>query len=214
MLNTSLKYPAFDNLELTTELEYSFQPYEKLHPVKTGDTITGLLNYPVWQKQKASVADPVFTQPGSAVSYLNKILVVYFYSRHWGPTSLAHLKQLNAIRHEVKYHDGNLLIIDADGEESSLQQTLWNNNLSLPVYADPGNQIAGLFKVYSEKSPAWSRYTGLEENVPLPATFVLDHFLRVVFDHNNEDISNSVPVQDVVNAVYQANTYLAGRKSA
>ena len=214
MSNTKFKYPAFDTLELTTEPIYNYHPYEKLQPVKVGDNKTALLNFLAKEKQNIFAVEPAFQHSGSAAPYLNKILVIYFYSEQWGETSLSHLKQLNAIRHEVKYHDGNLLIIDADGKQGNLQQMLWNSNLSLPVYADPDNHIAKLFNIYSEKSPAWSRYSGVEENVPLPSTYVLDHFLRVVFDHSNEDIYSTLPVHDIVNAVYQTNTFLAERKSA
>jgi hypothetical protein len=83
MLDKKLKYPAFDSLELTTELEFINQPYERLHPKKPGDTITGLLNYPFQPKQNLLVQESTFRQAGLAVPLLNKILVVYFYSRHW-----------------------------------------------------------------------------------------------------------------------------------
>lgn len=214
MSNQALKFPAFDLLEINPELNYTPQAYEKLKPLKSGDNITELLNHQTRQTVNALSAAYGFQQGGIAAPYLNKILVVYFYSRHWGNASLEHLKQLNSIRNEVKYHDGNLIVIDSDGPDSTLQQTLWNNNLSLPVYADPGHQIAGLFGVYSENSPAWNRYAGVDQNVPLPAAFVLNHFLKVVFDHSNEDISANLQVNEIVTAVYQSNHYQAGRKSA
>lgn len=211
MSNQTLKYPAFDLLETTPELTYTAQTYKKLKPAKTGDTISELLTH---QTVNALSGAYGFQQGGISAPYLNKILVVYFYSRHWGNLSLEHLKQLNAIRNEVKYHDGNLIVIDSDGPDSTLQQVLWNNNLSLPVYADPGHKIAGLFGVYSDNSPAWNRYAGVDENVPLPAAFVLNHFLKVVFDHSNEDISTDLQANEIVTAVYQSNHYHADRRSA
>jgi len=214
MSNIRLKFPAFDLLETTPELTYTPQAYEKLNPVKAGHVLHELLNHQPPQTINALSGAYSLTQGSVSVPYLNKILVVYFYSRHWGNVSLEHLKQLNAIRNEVKYHDGNLVIIDSDGPGSSLQQLLWNNNLSLPVYADHDHRIAGLFGIYAENSPTWNRYAGIDENIPLPATFVLDHFLKVVFDHSNEDISIDLQANDIVSAVYQSNHYQAGRKSA
>jgi len=214
MSTTALKFPAFDLLETTPELAYTPQEYEKLKPVTLGHTIHELLQHQTQQTINVLSGAYGFNQGGASAPYLNKILVVYFYSSQWGNVTLEHLKQLNAIRNEVKYHDGNLIIIDSDGPDSKLQQLLWNNNLSLPVHADPNYNIAKLFGVYAENSPAWNRYAGIDENVPLPAAFVVDHFLKVVFDHSNEDISSNLQANEIVSAVYQSNHYQAGRKSA
>jgi peroxiredoxin len=214
MLNKTSKLPAFDLLEITPELTYTPQKYEKLTPVKAGQVLHELLDHQPSQLVNALSGAHGLQQGSVSVPYLNKILVVYFYSKQWGNVSLEHLKQLNAIRNEVKYHDGNLIVIDSDGPASSLQQLLWNNNLSLPVYADYGHQIATQFGVYAENSPTWNRYAGIDENVPLPAAFVLNHFLKVVFDHCNEDISINLQANEILTAVYQSNHYQLGRKSA
>lgn len=214
MLNQISKFPAFDLLEATPELIYTPQAYEKLNPIQAGHVLPELLNHQ--PAQTLNVLSGAYSphQAGVPVPYLNKILVVYFYSKHWGSVSLAHLKQLNTVRNEVKYQDGHLVIIDSDGPGSSLQQLLWNNNLSLPVYADHTHQIASLFSVYAENSPTWNYYAGIDVNIPLPAVYVLNHFLKVVLDHSNEDISTNLPTDEIVTAVYQSNHYQAGRKSA
>lgn len=215
MLNKTLKFPAFDLLETTPELTYNNeQVYEKLKPVKLGDTLNNLLDQQTRKTVNALSGAYGLNQGGVSAPYLNKILVVYFYSKHWGSVSLEHLKQLNAIRNEVKYHDGNLIVIDSDGPESTLQHLLWNNNLSLPIYADQGHKIATLFGVYAQNSPTWNRYAGIDENIPLPAAYVVDHFLKVVFNHSNEEISTDLQINELVAAVYQSNHYQAGRRSA
>jgi len=215
MLNKTLKFPAFDLLETTPELTYNnVQVYEKLKPVKLGDTLNNLLDQQTRKTVNALSGAYGLNQGGVSAPYLNKILVVYFYSKHWGSVSLEHLKQLNAIRNEVKYHDGNLIVIDSDGPDSTLQQVLWNNNLSLPIYADQDHKIATLFGVYAQNSPTWNQYAGIDENIPLPAAYVVDHFLKVVFDHSNEEISTDLQTNELVAAVYQSNHYQADRKSA
>lgn len=213
MLNKTLNFPAFDLLETAPELIYNPQTYEKLKPLKSGDHVLELLDQSSQAVNTLSGAHGL-NQGGVSAPYLNKTLAVYFYSRHWGNISLAHLKQLNAIRNEVKYHDGNLIVIDSSGPDSTLQQILWTNNLSLPIYQDHDHKIAGLFGVYAENSPIWNRYAGIDENIPLPAAFVVDHFLKVVFDHSNEEISTHLQADHIVAAVYQSNHYQAGRKSA
>ncbi len=213
MSDKKYNYPVFETLELTTEAENQLQPYELLKPAQTGDSVNAfahLLNNP----QNNNRAGQVFQQNQSVIPQLKKIQVVYFYSGRWGQASLGHLKQLNAIRNEIKYQDGSLLIIDDDGENSKLQHTLWLNNLQLNVYTDTDNRLASLFGIYSDKSPAWSRYAGLDSNVPLPGVFVLNHFAQVLFAFANHDIVSTIPVNEITSTVYQGNNYLAGRKSA
>ncbi|MFD1258898.1 hypothetical protein ACFQ3S_18975 [Mucilaginibacter terrae] len=54
----------------------------------------------------------------------------------------------------------------------------------------------------------------MDKNLPLPASFVLDHNLQVVFAFPNEYILSIIPVDRVAIAVYKANNYLAGKKTA
>lgn len=208
MKNTSSQYPQFDLIELDTELEFdNIKSYQKLQPVKSGDTLT-------LEFEQAEYGFSASQYGFRETPRLSKILVVYFYSKHWGEAGLQHLKQLNAIRNEVKFHDGNIVVIDADGDESALQQLLWDNNLTLPIHNDKNALLARLFKVYSDDSPAWNFYGGIDVNVPLPAIFVVDHSFKVIFDYTNDELLSRIPSQDIVSAVFRSNNYLAGKRSA
>lgn len=207
----TLNYPSFDLLETQFELEYKPRLYQKLSPVKVGDVIIDLLKH---QTQNIFLSKNDVNRKGQIAPYLHKTLIIYFYSKQWGSTSLGHLKQLNAIRNDVKYHDGNLLIIDTDEPNSGISDLLWTQNLILPTYADPHQNIAKLFGIYSENSPAWISYAGIDQNASLPAVFVVDHFLRVVYAHANEAINTSLSVDRIVDSVYQSNHYQSGKKSA
>ncbi|WP_295772420.1 redoxin domain-containing protein [uncultured Mucilaginibacter sp.] len=202
-----MDYPQFDVLEITPELEYNTNKYHKLEPVKTGETVKHGLPVPVIGALNNFCK-------AKALPKLSKILVVYFYSKHWGDVGLDHLKQLNAIRNETKFYDGKIVVVDADGDEDGLQQLLWLHNISLPIHSDTNGAIAGLFGVFSEHSPTWNFYGGIDVNIPLPATYVVDHDFKVAFSYPNENISNTIPVNEVVDAVYRSNNYLAGRRSA
>jgi peroxiredoxin len=213
-MSKKYNFPIFETLELRTELQYPDQRYETLKPVKAGDIISTLASHEGFKQQSSYLNNSTSQQNILAAPHLSKIQVVYFYSRHWGQAAASHLKQLHTIRHEVKYHDANLLVIDADGTDSVLKHTLWLNNLQLPVYTDSNHEIASLLNVYSNNSPAWNRYSGLDVNVPLPSVFVLNHYLEVVFDFINKEIASDLPLQGITNTVYEANNYLAAKKTA
>jgi len=212
MLNQHLKYPAFDTLEITNHLEYTAQSYTKLSPAKAGDFIYGLSAPKNRDKWHPFFDENIYNQSGISFSYTKKPLVLYFYSSQWGEAGIAHLKQLHGLQQEIQYHYGNLLVITDHAED--LKQVLWDHSLSLQFYADPKHELAELTGIYAESSPTWNRYAGIDQNVPLPAVYVLDSLRQVAFAHVNEDILAGLPLGDITGAVYQSNKYLANQRSA
>jgi peroxiredoxin len=210
MLNNNLKYPAFDTIELTTELEFNSQAYTKLRPTKPGDFISGLSQannkwHPIFDEN-------IYNQSGITFSYTKKPLVLYFYSSQWGATSIAHLKQLNGVQQQIQYHYGNLLVVTDNDDD--IKKALWDHSLSLQYYNDSKHQLSRLLGIYADTSPAWNRYAGVDQNVPLPSVYVLDSFRQVAFAHANEDILTGLPLNYITEAVYQSNKYLSNKKSA
>lgn len=212
MLNNHLKYPQFDNLEYTPELEYGFTRYQKLSPAKPGDVIDSLNSQKNKSKWHPYFYENIYNSSGLSFTYAKKPLVLYFYSKSWGDAAIAHLKLLNSIQQEIQYHQGNVLIITDDTDE--LRQVLWDHSLTLQVAEDKSKELASLFGIYSENSPAWSRYAGIEENVPLPAVYVLDHSRQVVFEYANEDINTGLPANGIIASTAQSHEYLFNKKSA
>lgn len=206
------KHPAFDLLEVQPEVDFDFRQYLKLNPVKSGTVLPDLLQMRLAGAKRTGSNEQPYAH-NSALPYLNKVLVVYFYSSAWQQASLEHLKQLNAIRHELRYNDAELFVINADHDASALQQLLWEHNLLLTAHHDPENKIAKIFGVYDEQSPAWSNYAGVNINTPVPAVFVLDHFLRVIYDDANLDIRSQLSSDQLVTTVYQENHYHSRRSA-
>jgi peroxiredoxin len=214
MLNTAnTKYPYFELLEIVPELEFGHRNYKPLSPVKTGNFVPSFSlvgAYERWQQfyNGAETHGPVLLR-----SLLNKPLVISFYSHHWKNAGLEQLKQLQAIQSEVKAHGGNLLVINAD-KNNSLQKLAWENSLSLNFYHDTHNEIAKRFRIYSEANPTWNTFSGIDANVPLIATYVIDPARQVVFSHIDHELSGRLPVKELLAATYHAALELTGQKSA
>ncbi len=181
MLNNNLKYPTFDTLEIITDLEYNPQTYTRLKPAKPGDFINGLSAANNRDKWHPFFEENIYNQSGTSFSYTKKPLVLYFYSGQWGETGIAHLKQLNDLQQQVQYHYGNLLVITDNAAD--IKQALWDHSLSLQFYADSKYELAQLLGIYADNSPAWNRYAGVDQNVPLPSVYVLDSLRQVAFAH-------------------------------
>lgn len=201
MLTDINKYPFFDISEIIPDNDLEYKQYRPLHPVKAGNYIPDFtLNreHTNWQQfyNGSETHGPVLLR-----HLLDKPLVVSFYSHHWKEAGLARLKALNTIHHEIKASGGNLLIITPE-KEDGLQAKAWEHNLSLNFYYDDNNLIAKQFRVYADDSPAWDRFSGIDENAPLLATYVLDTSRQVIFAHVDLDFEIAFPVKHIVSAVY------------
>jgi peroxiredoxin len=201
------KYPFFELLEIVPEVDLTFKPYKALKPIHTGNYLPNFTlqsSYTRWQH----FFNGVETHGAILLKQLlSKPLVISFYSPQWQQHGLAQLKQLNAIQSEIRANGGNLLIITSE-KKSSLEKLVWENNLSLNFYFDAQHEIAQNFRIYSDADPIWNKFSGIDTNVPLPATYVLDAARQVVYDDAGLDIERPLLTRDIVSAVYTAS--LAG----
>ncbi|MDN3583182.1 redoxin domain-containing protein [Mucilaginibacter flavus] len=213
MLTTNNKYPFFDLSEIVADNDIPFKPYKALKPIKAGNYIPDLkfLNdYTRWQSffNGAQTHGPV-----SLRQFLNKPLVIAFYSRHWGQHGLDQLKQLNNIQQEIKANGGNLLII-SDERTDELAKKAWENSYTLNFYHDEEKNIAQTFRVYSDHDPVWNRFSGIDVNAPLLATYIIDANKQVIYNHIDYDFLGTFDAEDVISSVYESSLITNSRKSA
>lgn len=213
MSTTTNKYPFFDLSEIITEPEFAFRSYQPIKPVKTGNIIPDFnlqREYGHWQHffNGAEIHGSIPFR-----SILSKPLVVVFYSHEWKSHGTYLLKRLNAIQNEIKAHQGNLLIITPE-KDLQLEKIVWENSLSLNFYFDQDNEIAKQFRVYSEDDPAWNRFSGIDANVALLSTYVIDASRQIVFDDVNSDFSSTFSDDQLLSAVYHSSLSGNIKKSA
>jgi peroxiredoxin len=208
------KYPFFDLLEIVPDIDLSIKAYKPLKPVKAGNIIPDFTlskEYSRWQHFYNGA-------PGYGTillkQLLSKPLVISFYSHYWKENGLEQLKQLNAIQYEIKANGGNLLIINAHKGDEQLAAYAWEHSLSLNFYHDNNNELAKKFRVYSEDDPAWNRFSGIDVNVPLLATYVIDPSKQIIYDHFDRDFLRIFSDRDIISAVYESALIRNSRKSA
>jgi peroxiredoxin len=194
------QYPYFDISEIIPEPEYVFKPYNPVKPMKAGDIIPNFslqTENANWQQfvNGNEVHGPVLLN-----RLLNKPLVISFYSPQWGQYGLNLLQQLSAIQQEIKVAGGNLLLIVSE-KDKALQKTAWDNNLTLSFYFDRDNEIAEKFRIYDDNNPVWNKFSGIDTNVPLLATYVISPAGQIEYDHIDPDFSAQFPSENIVRAV-------------
>jgi peroxiredoxin len=194
------RYPSFDASEIDIDQEYSFKPRHAVSPIKTGDIAPDFVfekdSYR-WQQffNGVETHGPVLFR-----QLLNKTLVIAFYSNSWQAHGLDQLKHLNAIQDNIRANDANLLIISTENGRR-LEKLAWDNNLSLSFYFDPNKEIAEKFGVYTEDDPVWNRFSGIDTNVPLLATYVIASYGRILYDHIDLSFSKDFPSKEIISAL-------------
>lgn len=210
-MSHKLTLPVFDSLELTENPEPIISRFVKLSPVKSGVAIPAFRSVYNRGRWHQFFDEITFNEaPGYRCSY--KPLLLYFYEKEWGSSSDAHLQQLSAIRNELHHLQVNLLVVTA----ASLQQfkdQAWVNGLSLEVYEDQSNELAGLLGLHSEQAPAWNSYAGIENNVALPGLYLLGETREVTIAYPNQELENALPVNDILTTL-TAESWRFQRKSA
>jgi peroxiredoxin len=212
-MSTRTTFPQFDILEILLERDFEFKHYKPLRPAKAGYSVPGFSfakEFGRWAQfaNGSETREPVFTN-----QLLNKPLVIAFYSQHWGKKGLEHLVNLNNIQHEVKANGGNLVVISPERPQA-LADLAWEHSLSLNFYFDFNNSLSKQFGVYDEKRPVWNQFTGIDEDAPLLATYVLNTAKQITYQHIDWNFEGTFIREDVISAVYEAGVYKNSLKSA
>ena len=133
---------------------------------------------------------------------LNKPLVISFYSYYWQQHGLDLLQQLSSVQQAIQADGGSLLIISSE-KDKAFEKIVWDNNLSLNFYFDEDKEIAEKFRIYAEEDPIWNRFSGIDINVPLLATYVISPDGQIEYAHIDLDFSKGFPTKDIKATVHK-----------
>ena len=196
-------FPYFDLSEIEPDQDLTFRSLQRSEPVRSGDILPdfSLEKDPGrWQQffNGAETHGPVLFH-----HLLNKPLVIGFYSYHWQQYGIDLLKQLSSLQNDIVASKASLLIISPE-KDRKLEKLVWDNNLSLNFYFDKDKQIAEKFRIYSEHDPIWNKFSGINTNVPLLATYVVSASGQIEYDHIDPDFSKTFPKVEILSAVKKA----------
>ncbi len=194
-------YPEFDLLEASIDRDLSYNNYQSLKPAKKGSLISNInfdFSYNNWVGFNNGIVNEAFV---ATKQVLGRPLVLSFYSNYWNGKGVDYLKQLSSLSKQVKSNGGNLVVVSAEAFSEDLINLVFENNLTLSFYFDTNNRIADQFGVYSDNDPIWNWFSGIDNNVPLLSTFVISAEKNVIFDHNYRDYAETLPANELLNAV-------------
>lgn len=201
MLSVAYQFPVFDFSELVREPAIA-PKYQPLQPLQAGQLTPDLKlinKNGTWLSSKIrNYEGHVFTQ-----QLLNKPLVISFYAEPWNRKGVYILKKLKAIQNEILAAGGNLLIITAEGPFTQTELN-WKHEFNFSFYHDVNHEIAKKFKIYGDEDPIWNKFSGIDVNVPLLATYVLSPTGQIVYDHIDTAFNGTFPSKEIINATRNA----------
>jgi peroxiredoxin len=130
-------------------------------------------------------------------------LTISFLSEGWNGYGLTHLDILRDCYREISNLGGNLVVIVQAGHEEVLEMAQYFN-LPFTLLADPTNQIAKQLGTYSEEKAVWNSVAGITEDVPLPATYVIDKKGRIIYHAVDENFTEPFSPSEMLGAVFSA----------
>lgn len=199
MSNYSQKYDAaFWDTEIPMKKNNA-----KLLPLLTGakvPDITFKKDMGIWQKVSYR-----FNYTSATIQSIidSKPLVISFLSGGWNNYGLKHLKLLNQAYQEIIALGGNLLVI-VHASYSDVREMVQYFEIPFNVIADPTNEISEKFGLFSKDVPVWDKVSGISEDVPIPATYVLNQYGNVIYHTIDEDFLHTFSATKVLGAVFAA----------
>jgi peroxiredoxin len=149
----------------------------------------------------ASIAQSGQIHLSDLVNY--RPVVISFYSPHTHAYGERQIETLINLYAKIKALGGELLVITAESEEN-IQLIASHYLLPFSLVQDTGNRIASQFGLFSAAHPVWDRIAGLEENVAIPATYVIAPGGQITFSFADVDFNKQLPVRPLLTAVYTA----------
>ena len=134
---------------------------------------------------------------------LDRPLVVAFYSSHWNQYGDNLLQNLQDLHNDIKVMGGRLLVMSAEGEQQ-LRPLIEKYNLTFPILHDRNNAIASLAGLYEKSDPIWDRVSGINADVPIPATYVISSAQQITYAAVDGYFQQPFNNRDLLSAVYDA----------
>ena len=172
----------------------------KRAPLKEGNLVPlfrfqkekGLFSSAFWRLRKNNVTLKELHQ---------KPLVLVFYSIYWNGHGISLLKKINSLQKQINAAGGIILVICAE-EIKAVNRVIGPLHLELNLYPDTDHQLSSYFGVFSDDRPTWNLYSGVNKNIPLLATYVINPSGQIAL-HHIDDFSSSLSDEVLLAAIPQ-----------
>jgi peroxiredoxin len=157
----------------------------------------------VWSDLLAPLAQSSQISVNDLITY--RPIVLSFYNAHTHDYGHQQIEVLTQLYHKIRALGGELLVITAETEEN-IQLIASHYRIPFNLVQDAGNRIASQFGLFSAAHPVWERIAGLDENVAVPATYVIAPSGQITYAFADEAFNKQLPVRPLLSAIYAASS--------
>lgn len=201
----SSNFNRYADISPEFELDYVKKAYKNrtpISPLHAGDTLPA---FHINKKNIIAASDILKSVQGPQpiTQLIDRPLVLAFHSIHWNGYGNRLLEELKDIHADIRVMGGQLLLVTTDEKQYFDEATA---ALQLPFASiwDQHNQIATKAGIYSSTDPIWDRISGVNEDVPAPAIYVLTPSLKIVYSAVDLWLEKSLERRGLLSAVYEA----------
>ncbi|RAJ75684.1 peroxiredoxin [Chitinophaga dinghuensis] len=167
---------------------------EKIAPVMTG-------TFPEFFLESGQVIRDagLLTQGASIHTLTAQPLVVIFYSIHWNGYADELLEQVAALHPVIEAAGAKLLLVSS--EEKKQFEAVNQQPLSFDIVYDEGFQLARKVGIYKKSDPIWGFVAGVNEDVPVPAVYVVTPSLAIKYAFIDKYLEHPLQASDLLAAI-------------
>ncbi|NIG52840.1 redoxin domain-containing protein [Chitinophaga sp. Cy-1792] len=167
---------------------------EKVSPIQSGQ------RFPEFFLDRSDVIRDagLLTQGASIHTLTSQPLVVVYYSIHWNGYADTLIEQLKALQPAIEAAGAKLLVVASEG-----RQAFENVNGQVPfdVAFDADKHIARKTGIYKKSDPIWGFVAGVNEDVPVPAVFVVTPSLQIRYAFADLYLEKQLQPADILAAI-------------
>ena len=126
-------------------------------------------------------------------------LVVAFYSWHWNLYGDAYFAKLQQYQEQIEAAGAKLLVVSS--EDKKQFKLAHPGEVTFDIIHDIQHRIARKAGIYSESDPIWGRVSGVNEDVPVPAVYVLTPSSMINYAFIDEYLQQPFPIKEIVAAI-------------
>jgi peroxiredoxin len=190
------------------ELEYVKKPYKDRTPISPLHAGAVLPSFQINKKNIIATSDILKSVNGSqpVTQLLDRPLVLVFHSIHWNGYGDKLLNDLKDIYADIRVMGGQLLLVTSEEKQYFDEATA---ALQLPFASiwDQQFQIARKAGIYSPSDPIWDRLSGVNEDVPTPAIYVLTPSLKIAYSSVDLYMEKTLEKRDILTSVYNVSNH-------
>jgi peroxiredoxin len=187
------------------ELEYfnrASKDRTPIQPLQAGQTLS---SFHIHKKNIIAASDTLKSVNGSlpVTQVLDRPLVLAFHSIHWNDYGNKRLQELKDIYADIRVMGGQLLVVTTE-EKKYFDAATADLQLPFATIWDQHNHIARKAGIYAASDPIWNRISGINEDVPTPAIYVLTPSLKIIYGTVDKWLENPLSERELLSAVYDA----------